>query len=96
MQNDLAGVEWREFKIGEIFHISGTITTHPSGLLAGGKTPRITCAATNNGLDNVYKNLPTEKGGILSIDSATIGFVAYQENDFIATDHVEKNFVTER
>ncbi|AJD06662.1 type I restriction/modification system, S subunit [Campylobacter lari] len=89
MKNDLANVEWKEFKIGEIFHISGTITTHPSELMVGGKTPRITCAATNNGLDSVYKNLPTEKGGVLSIDSATIGFVAYQENDFIATDHVE-------
>jgi len=26
----------------------------------------------------------------LTVDSATIGFVAYQEHDFIATDHVEK------
>ncbi|EHN6915396.1 restriction endonuclease subunit S [Campylobacter jejuni] len=86
----LEDIEWREFKISEIFDISGTITTHPSELLTEGKTPRITCAATNNGLDDVYKNLPTEKGGVLSVDSATVGFVAYQENDFIATDHVEK------
>lgn len=86
----LEKLEWKEFIIGELFEVSGTTTTHPSQLQNGGTTPRITCASTNNGLDDTYKNTPTEQGGVLSLDSATIGFVAYQENDFIATDHVEK------
>lgn len=83
-------LEWKEFRISDIFKVSGTITTHPCNLQKGGGTPRITCAATNNGLDDFYKNSPTEKGGVLSVDSATTGFIGYQENDFIATDHVEK------
>lgn len=82
--------EWKEFRIEDIFDISGTITTHPSKLRKGGLIPRITCAATNNGLDGFYDNPPTERGHVLTVDSATVGFVAYQENDFIATDHVEK------
>ncbi len=86
----LNDVEWKEFVIGKIFNISGTVTTHPSALINGGKTPRITCAATNNGFENTYQNQPTEKGQVLTVDSATIGFVSYQAVDFIATDHVEK------
>lgn len=87
---DLKNIQWSEFEIGEIFNVSGTFTTPPSKLKKGGLTPRITCAATNNGFDNIYKNKPTEKGGVITIDSATVGFVSYQPYDFIATDHVEK------
>ncbi|MCQ2339517.1 MAG: restriction endonuclease subunit S [Paludibacteraceae bacterium] len=82
--------KWRAFKIEDIFTISGTITTHPSLLTKKGNVPRITCAATNNGLDDFYSNPPTEKGGVLTIDSATVGYVGYQAYDFLATDHVEK------
>lgn len=82
--------EWKEFFINDVFDVSGTITTKPQDLLLDGNTPRITCASTNNGLDNTYKNKPTEKGGVITIDSATIGFTSYQGYDFIATDHVEK------
>lgn len=87
--------EWKEFRIEDIFDISGTTTTHPSKLCKSGITPRITCAATNNGLDGFYNNIPTEKGRVLTVDSATVGFVAYQEHDFIATDHVEKLILKE-
>ncbi len=90
MENELKNREWGEFEIGKLFNVSGTFTTHPSKLEKGGKTPRITCAATNNGLENVYKNEPTETGGVITIDSATTGYVSYQMTDFIATDHVEK------
>ena len=82
--------EWKEFFIEDIFNVSGTFTTKPQNLILGGKTPRITCASTNNGLDNTYKNKPTEKGKVITIDSATDGFTSYQGYDFIATDHVEK------
>ena len=86
----LSDREWSTFRIEDIFDIRGTITTHPSVLKKDGQTPRITCAATDNGLDGFYQNKPTEKGKVLTVDSATVGFVAYQEHDFIATDHVEK------
>lgn len=89
----LDSVEWQEFFIGGIngiFDVSGTKTTHPNDLKKGGIIPRVTCAATNNAIDDFYQNEPTEIGGVLTIDSATDGYVSYQLNDFIATDHVEK------
>ncbi|MGI6392011.1 MAG: restriction endonuclease subunit S [Candidatus Izemoplasmatales bacterium] len=82
--------EWKEFKIKELFDVSGTVTTHPTELISDGKTPRITTAASNNGLESFYRNKATEKGGVLTVDSATIGYVSYQYSDFITTDHVEK------
>ena len=82
--------EWREFSIDKWFRVQGTITTKPSELIKNGCTPRVTCAATNNAVDDFYQNLPTERGGVITIDSATIGFVAFHPYDFIATDHVEK------
>ena len=82
--------QWKAFKIEDVFDVMGTKTTHPSKLINGVCTPRITCAATNNGFDGLYGNEPTEKGGVLTIDSATVGYVSYQAKDFIATDHVEK------
>lgn len=81
---------WDKFKISQVFNVSGTTTTHPSTLQAGERTPRITCAATNNGLGDLYENDATEKGGVITVDSAAIGYVSYQPYDFIATDHVEK------
>lgn len=87
---DTNAIKWKEFKISDIFKVFGTTTTHPSKLQPNGTTPRITCATTNNGLDNVYANEPTENGGVLTIDSATTAYIGYQEKDFIATDHVEK------
>lgn len=82
--------EWKNFCLSDLFDVFGTVTTHPSKLIPNGLTPRITCAATNNGLDNTYKNRATENGDVITIDSATIGYVSYQLVDFIATDHVEK------
>lgn len=86
----LNDVEWGEFRIKDVFEVSGTITTHPSKLISNGLNIRITCAGTNNGLDDFYDNITTESGGVLTVDSATDGYVFYQKNDFLATDHVEK------
>lgn len=95
----LSDVEWKEFNIGGefgLFKVCGTITTHPSNLQSFGNTPRVTCSATNNAVENFYRNIPTEKGGVLTVDSATEGYVSYQLNDFIATDHVEKIFLEDK
>ncbi len=82
--------EWRPEVIGDLFVVSGSITTKPDDIIPDGKTPRITCASTHNGLDDCYQNLATESGGVLTVDSATVGTVFYQPFNFIATDHVEK------
>lgn len=89
-KSELEEREWKEFRIGELFDVSGTVTTKPQALISNGKIPRITCSALNNGLDDFYQNENTEQGGVLTVDSATIGFVSYQGYKFIATDHVEK------
>ncbi|MCM1438011.1 MAG: restriction endonuclease subunit S [Roseburia sp.] len=82
--------KWRPELIGELFAVGGSRTTSPQALIPNGYTPRITCASVQNGLDNCYQNMATEKGGVLTVDSATVGTVFYQPYDFIATDHVEK------
>lgn len=86
----LSDREWKEFRIGDLFEVTGSVTTKPQNLIKNGFIPRITCSATNNALDDFYQNKATEKGGVLTVDSATIGYVSYQSHDFIATDHVEK------
>ena len=48
-----------------------------------------TTQATNNGVRDFY-DIYTEKGKILTIDSAVVGFCAYQPFSFSASDHVEK------
>lgn len=90
MMKSLNEKEWRPEIIGDLFDVSGSITTKPDDIIPDGTTPRITCASTHNGLDDCYQNLATENGGVLTVDSATIGTVFYQPFNFIATDHVEK------
>ncbi len=85
----LSEKEWKPFSIENIANVHGTTTTQPNDLIAGGKNPRVTCAATNNALDDFFANKTTETGNVLTVDSATIGTVFYQAYDFIATDHVE-------
>jgi hypothetical protein len=84
-------VEWQEFKIADLFYVTGTKTTPKLTLneYGYGKYPYITTRATNNGIDGFY-DYYTENGRVLTIDSATIGHTTYQEVDFSASDHVEK------
>lgn len=87
----LKSVEWQEFKIADLFDVVGTKTT-PKLILdeyGYGNHPYVTTRATNNGIDGFYDHY-TEKGNVLTIDSATIGHTTYQESDFSASDHVEK------
>lgn len=86
-------VRWATFKVNELFNVEGTTTTHPDDLIPFGKTPRITTAATDNALDALYQNPPTEQGNVITIDSATDGFISYQPYSFISTDHVEKIYL---
>ena len=82
--------QWGKFAIGDLFQVEGTKTTRPEELAESGTTPRVTCSSMNNGLEGFYKNKPTERGNVITIDSAVMGYAAYHEYDFIATDHVEK------
>lgn len=82
--------EWKWFEYSELFYISGSKTTPKEELesYGKGKYPYVTTQAVNNGVENFY-NYCTEKGGVLTVDSAVLGFCSYQEQDFSASDHVE-------
>ena len=88
---DYNTAEWREFRISELFNITGTKTTPLSQLKAYGigEFPYVTTKATDNGVSGFY-DFETEAGRVLVVDSAVLGFCSYQHDDFSASDHVEK------
>ena len=82
---------WRRFALTDLFSVTGTATTPPRELayIEHGAFPYVTTQATNNGTDGFYGQ-STETGGVITVDSAVVGFCAYQEKPFLASDHVEK------
>ena len=88
---ELDVAKWKEFKLQELFEISGTQTTKLSELQAcgSGVYPYVTTRAKNNGVGGFYDHA-TEKGNVFVVDSAVLGYCSYQQADFSASDHVEK------
>lgn len=82
---------WRFFNLGSLFDIKGSTRTPLSELeeIGAGDFPYVTTQATNNGIEGLYDHY-TEKGGVLTVDSAVIGYCSYQQRNFSASDHVEK------
>ena len=82
---------WRRFKLIDLFSISGTTTTPPRDLAyhPHGEHPYVTTQATNNGVGGFFSHT-TEAGGVITVDSAVVGYCAYQAQAFSASDHVEK------
>jgi hypothetical protein len=82
---------WKWYNYNELFRIIGSKTTAINILEehGTGKYPYITTQAINNGVEN-YFDFFTENGKVFTIDSAVLGFCAYQEKNFSASDHVEK------
>lgn len=82
---------WKYFDLEALFTITGSKTTPLLELEEYGKGqyPYVTTQATNNGTEGFY-DFFTEKGNVLTIDSAVLGYCSYQANDFSASDHVEK------
>jgi type I restriction enzyme M protein len=83
--------KWKSYKLTDIFTISGTKTTKPDIIknLEFGDYPYVTTQASNNGVEK-FTNSFTELGGVLTIDSAVLGYTSYQKDNFLASDHVEK------
>ena len=82
---------WSWFTLDQLFTITGSQTTKKSDLeLEGpGVFPYVTTQTANNGAQGMY-NLSTEQGGVLTVDSAVVGYCSYQALPFSASDHVEK------
>jgi type I restriction-modification system DNA methylase subunit len=89
MTLDVSG--WQYFDLPSLFTITGSVTTPAADLeeYGSGKYPYITTQATNNGAAGFY-DFYSEKGNVLTVDSAVLGFTAYQPLPFSASDHVEK------
>lgn len=83
--------DWKSFELTELFEIKGSKTTPVLELeeYRKGKFPYVTTQATNNGIDGFY-DFYSENGNVLTADSAVLGYCAYQERPFSASDHVEK------
>ena len=88
MKFDTSG--WEEFKLSDLFEISGSTTTPKQELekYGNGEYPYITTQAIYNGIAGYY-NKWTEQGQCLTIDSAVLGTCFYQSKNFSASDHVE-------
>jgi type I restriction enzyme M protein len=82
---------WELYKLTDIFTITGTKTTKPDLIkdFEFGPYPYVTTQASNNGVEK-FTNYFTELGGVLTIDSAVLGYTSYQKDNFLASDHVEK------
>ena len=87
----LTNRKWKDFSLGSLFEITGSKTTKVDTLeaIGDGLYPYVTTQTTNNGQAGYYNHF-TEKGNILVIDSAVVGFCTFQKNNFTASDHVEK------
>lgn len=84
------GKRWRVFNLEALFDIGGTTTTPVRELEyhRRGEHPYVTTQATDNGVAGFYDRW-TEDGGVISVDSAVIGYCSYQAEKFSASDHVE-------
>jgi hypothetical protein len=86
--------KWKSIKLSpELFEVIGSKTTDKKILdeeySNNEEFPYISTQSTNNGVRAWYA-LSTDKGNILTIDSAWLGYCSYQSMDFTASDHVEK------
>lgn len=89
---ELSTENWKLFKLHKyLFEITGSQTTPILKLeeYGDGKYPYVTTQATNNGTAGFY-DFYTEKGNVLTIESAILGYCSYQSKNFSASDHVEK------
>lgn len=82
---------WENYGLNSLFNITGSKTTPLLELeeYGKGKYPYVTTQATNNGVEGFY-DFYTEEGNVLTVDSAVLGYCAYQPENFSASDHVEK------
>jgi len=88
---ELATHNWVEFKLDSLFQIKSTQTTPLKRLkeYGLGHYPYVTTQAGNNGVRGFYNHY-TEEGEVITVDSAALGYCAYQSSRFSASDHVEK------
>lgn len=88
---DLNMEEWREYKLEDIFDISGCSGTKLSEMdkREYGRYPFITNKSVNNGVYDTYDTY-TEEGNVLVVDSVCYGKAWYMEDNFATIKGVSK------
>ena len=82
---------WKTIDLTALFKVSGSKTTPLLALEEAGigKHPYVTTQATNNGVAGFYNHSTEQSGGVITVDSAVVGYCSYQDGPFSASDHVE-------
>ena len=86
---ELAEKTWKPFNMADVFCVTGARVTDPKSLIPEGTVPRVSCGKSNNAIEGTYQNLPTEEGNVLTVDSATVGNIHYQQVPFFSSGHIE-------
>lgn len=89
----LSTLQWREFKIGELFEIKPTKAykmTNTTLFTTKGNVPVVTNSSLNNGVSGYVDLEPTEKGNMITYsDTTTSDGIFYQPQDFIGYSHIQ-------
>ncbi len=92
---DIKNTKFEEFAIKDLFEIRGSKKSFTQHQIKDGDYFYITTSNQNNGFSGT-SDIFTEKGNVITFDSATEGKCFYQEKNFVGSDHVEilepKNF----
>lgn len=80
-------VEWRDFKIEEIFKVSKGVYLPQKNIIQNGKIPYITAQANNNGIKLFIGNEPNFKGNSITIEKVNLT-AFYQPYDFYCSHDV--------
>ena len=83
--------DWKEFEVTDLFSVKGCKKTPAYKLdqWKAGVYPHITTTSKNNGVIGLYDHY-TEKGKVITFESASIGSFFYQQLPFSAGEHVMK------
>lgn len=84
---DLSDTTWGKYKLTDLFDIFGTIKKDPEDFNGPGPYPLISAKTTDNGVLGLYDTY-TEKGGVLTVETACNGFCSYQKQNFSGHGHL--------
>lgn len=79
---------FKEFNLSELFTVRGAKKSFTKNEISHGEYLYVTTSNKNNGI-TCTSNIYTERGNVITIDSATDGKAFYQESKFVGSDHVE-------
>lgn len=82
--------EWRLFPLSSLFQIQGVRSSDKNKQqMKTGRYPYVTAQTVNFSHAGYYDTF-TDEGNVLTVESAVVGFCAYQRLPFLASCHVEK------